>query len=51
MSNDTEATALRARLEAIIKKVEDAKAQAAATHRHVQAARLFLEESKVTALE
>jgi hypothetical protein len=51
MPNDTEATTLRARLEAIIKKVEDAEAQAAATCRHVQAARRLLEESKVTALE
>ncbi len=52
MPDDTEATTLRARLEAIIKKAEDAEAQAAAARRHVQAARLLLEEeSKATALE
>jgi hypothetical protein len=53
MSEDTEATALRAWLEAIIKKTEDTEAQAAAAHHHVQAARLLLveEESKATALE
>jgi hypothetical protein len=32
MSDDTEVVALRAQLEAIIKKAEDAKAQAAAAH-------------------
>jgi hypothetical protein len=37
MPNDTEAATLRARLEAIIKKVEDAKAQAVAARHHVQA--------------
>jgi sRNA-binding protein len=50
MSDNTEAAALRARLEAIVKEVEDAEAQAAAARRRVQAARL-LEESKATALE
>jgi hypothetical protein len=48
MSDDTKAAALRARLEAIIKEAEDT----ATAHRHVQAARLLLEEeSKATALE
>jgi hypothetical protein len=43
MPDDTEAAALRARLEAIVKEVEDAEAQAT---------RLLLEEgSKATALE
>jgi hypothetical protein len=52
MPDDTEATALRARLEAIVKEAEDVEAQAAAAHRRVQAARLLLkEESKATALE
>jgi hypothetical protein len=52
MPDDTEATALRARLEAIIKEAEDAKAQAAAARRRVQAARLLLtEESKAATLE
>jgi hypothetical protein len=53
MPDDTEAAALRARLETIIKEVEDAEAQAAAAHRHVQATRLILaeEEFKTTALE
>jgi hypothetical protein len=53
MSNDTEVAALRARLEAIVKEVEDAEAQVAAARRRVQAARLLLEEeeSKATALE
>jgi hypothetical protein len=53
MPDDTEATALRARLETIIKEVEDAEAQATAARRHVQAARLLLaeEESKATSLE
>jgi hypothetical protein len=51
MSDDTEAAALRARLEAIVKEVEDAEAQAAAARRRVQAARLLEEESKATALE
>jgi hypothetical protein len=45
MLDDTEATVLCARLEAIVKEVEDVEAQ-------VVAARLFLkEESKATALE
>jgi hypothetical protein len=35
MPDDTEAAALRARLEAIVKEAEDAKAQATATCRHV----------------
>jgi chromosome segregation ATPase len=53
MPDDTEAAALRARLEAIIKEAEDIEAQAAAARRHIQAARLLLseEESKATALE
>jgi hypothetical protein len=52
MPDDTKATALRARPEAIIKEAEDAKAQAAAARRRVQATRLLLEEeSKATALE
>jgi hypothetical protein len=52
MPNDTEAAALRARLEAIIKEAEDAEAQATAARRRVQAARLLLEvESKATALQ
>jgi G:T/U-mismatch repair DNA glycosylase len=52
MSDDTEAAALRARLEAIVKKVEDIEAQATAARRHVEAVRLLLEEeSKATALE
>jgi hypothetical protein len=52
MPDDTEAAALRAQVEAIIKEAEDAEAQAAATQRHVQAARLLAEEeSKATALE
>jgi hypothetical protein len=32
MSDDTEVVSLRARLEAIVKKAEDAEAQAAAAH-------------------
>jgi hypothetical protein len=53
MSDDTEAAALRARLEAIIKEAEDTEAQATAAHCRVQAARLLLEveESKATTLE
>jgi hypothetical protein len=53
MPDDTEAAGLCARLEVIIKEVEDAEAQAAAARRRVQAARLLLteEESKATALE
>jgi hypothetical protein len=52
MPDDTEATALRARLEAIVKEAENAEAQAAAARRRFQAARLLLEEeSKATALE
>jgi hypothetical protein len=51
--DDTEAAPLRARLKAIIKEAEDVEAQAAATRRRIQAARLLLadEESKATALE
>jgi hypothetical protein len=48
MPDGTEATALRARLEAIVKEDE---AQAAAARRRIQAARLLEEESKTTALE
>jgi hypothetical protein len=53
MPDDTETTALRARLETIIKEAEDAEAQAATARHRVQAARLLLteEESKATALE
>jgi hypothetical protein len=53
MSDDTEAAVLCARLEVIVKKAEDAKAQAAAASRRVQAAYLLLEEeeSKAAALE
>jgi hypothetical protein len=52
MPDDTNAAALRARLKVIIKEAEDAKAQAAAARRHVQAVRLLLEEeSQATALE
>jgi hypothetical protein len=53
MPDDTEAAALRAQLEAIIKEVEDAEGQATTAHRRVQAARLLLEEeeSKAIALE
>jgi hypothetical protein len=51
MSDDTEAAALHARLEAIVKEAEDVEAQAAAARRCVQAARLLLEESKAIALE
>ncbi len=51
MPDDTEAAALRARLEAIVKEAEDAEAQAAAARRRVQAARLLHEESKAAALE
>jgi hypothetical protein len=52
MLDDTEAAALRARLESIIKEAEDAEAQAAATRRRVQASRFLLEEeSKATTLE
>jgi hypothetical protein len=51
MPDDTEAAALSARLETIIKEVEDAEAQAAAARRRVQAACLLLEESKATTLE
>jgi hypothetical protein len=49
MPADTEAATLRARLEAIIKEVEDVEAQAITARHHVQAARLLL--SKATALE
>ena len=53
MPDDTEAAALHARLEAIVKEAKDAEAQAAAARRRVQAARLLLEEeeSKAAALE
>jgi hypothetical protein len=52
MPDDTEATAIRARLEAIVKEAKDAEAQTAAARHRVQAARLLLEEdSKATALE
>jgi hypothetical protein len=53
MLDDTEAAALRAWLEAIVKEAEDAEVQAAAVRRHVQATRLLLkeEESKATTLE
>jgi hypothetical protein len=52
MPDDIEAAALRARLESIVKEAEDAEAQAVATRRCVQAARLLLEEeSNATALE
>jgi hypothetical protein len=47
MPDDTEAAALRARLEAIVKEAEDAEVQATAARRRVQAARL-LEECKAT---
>jgi hypothetical protein len=43
MSDDIEAAALRARLEAIVKEAEDAEAQATAARRRVQAARLLLD--------
>jgi hypothetical protein len=49
MSDDTKTTALRARLEGIVKEVEDAEAQATAARHHVQVARLLLD--KATALE
>jgi hypothetical protein len=50
--DDTEAAALRARLEAIVKEAEDTETQAVAARRCVQVARLLLEEeSKATALE
>jgi hypothetical protein len=51
MVDDTEVAALCAQLEAIIKKAEDAEAQAVAAQCHIQAARLLLEESKAAALE
>jgi hypothetical protein len=51
MPDDTEAAALFARLEAIVKKAEDSEAQAAAARCRVQATRLLLEESKAAALE
>jgi hypothetical protein len=52
MPDDTEAAALRAQLEAIIKEAEDAEAQAAATRCRIQATRFLLEEeSMATALE
>jgi hypothetical protein len=50
--DNTEAAVLRTRLEAIVKKAEDAEAQATVACRRVQAARLLLEEeSKASALE
>jgi hypothetical protein len=53
MPDNAEAVALRTRLEAIIKEVEDAEAQAAAARHRIQIARLLLEEdeSKATVLE
>jgi PHD/YefM family antitoxin component YafN of YafNO toxin-antitoxin module len=53
MSDDTEATTLRAQLEAIVKEAEDAEVQATVARHHVQAVRLLLEEEefKATALE
>jgi hypothetical protein len=51
MSDDTEAAALRARLEAIVKEAEDVEAQAATARCRVQATCLLLEESKAAALE
>jgi hypothetical protein len=42
---------LHARLKVIVKKAEDAEAQATAACRHVQAARLLDEESKAATLE
>jgi uncharacterized protein involved in outer membrane biogenesis len=52
MLDDTEAAALHARLESIVKEAEDAEAQAAAARRRVQASRFLLEEeSKATTLE
>jgi hypothetical protein len=52
MPEDTEAIALCARLEAIIKEAEDAEAQATTARRRIQAAVLLLEEeeSKAAAL-
>jgi hypothetical protein len=49
--DSTEAVALRARLEAIVKKAKDAEAQAAAARHRVQAAHLLLEDSKAPTLE
>jgi hypothetical protein len=53
MPDDTEAAALRARLETNIKKAEGVEAQTVAARRRVQATRLLLkeEESKAAALE
>jgi hypothetical protein len=52
MPDDTEAAALRAQLEVIVKEDKDAEAQAATARRRVQAARLLLEEeSQAAALE
>jgi hypothetical protein len=53
MPDDTEAATLRAWLETIVKEAEDTEAQPTVARRHVQAARLLLEEeeSKATALE
>jgi hypothetical protein len=53
MPDDTEAAALCARLEAIIKEAKDAEAQAATARRRIQTACLLLkeEESKATAFE
>jgi hypothetical protein len=53
MTTDTDTTALRTRLEAIVKEAEDTEEQAAAARRRVQATRLVLEEeeTKAAALE
>jgi hypothetical protein len=51
MSDDTEAVALRARLETIVKEAENAEAQATTARHHGQAAHLLVEEFKATALE
>jgi hypothetical protein len=53
MLDDTEAAALRARLEAIIKEAEDAETQAATARHRIHAVHLLLEEeeSKATTLE
>jgi hypothetical protein len=53
MLDNTEAAALRARLEAIVKEAEDAETQAATARHRIHAAHLLLEEeeSKATTLE
>jgi hypothetical protein len=51
MSDDNDAAALRARLEAIIKEAEDVEAQAATACRRIQAACLLAEEFNAIALE